>query len=63
MNISEVYMLRDNLWMFYAGLSYPSLFAQIADYEWHLNANKITERSYPYTPQQSAEVLFNWVKE
>ena len=56
-------MLSGNLWMFYAGLSYPSLFAQIADYEWHLNANKITERSYPYTPQQSAEVLFNWVKE
>ena len=59
MNISEVYMLRDNLWMFYAGISKPYLYTQRGNHRWYLRGDEIRESSYSYSTQALSESLFN----
>ena len=58
MNIGEVYTRNRNLRDFYLGMSYPYLYIKIGDRAWFLTDDKITERSYPYNPQQLSEWLF-----
>ena len=55
MNISEVDMLSDNLRMLYHGMSYPILLILIGGHAWYLTDDKITKRSFSYTPQQLSE--------
>lgn len=61
MNISEVDMLSDNLRMLYHGMSYPILLILIGGHAWYLTDDKITKRSFSYTPQQLSEDLFYWL--
>lgn len=61
LNISEVYMLNDNLREFYRGMPEPYLNTLIGDHMWDLSEGKIAKRSFSYIPRQLSEWLFNWV--
>lgn len=62
MNINEVNVLSRNLREVYRGSSDPHLGIQIGDHVWYYDEDKITERSFSYTPQELSERLFYWVK-
>ncbi len=55
-------MLSGNLWEFYHAFPKPHLGIQIGDHVWYYDEDKITERSFSYTPQELSERLFYWVK-
>ncbi len=59
MNISEVYMLSDNIWEFYFGRAYTLFFFPTGNHMWDLRKGEIMESSFSYTPQD----LFDWVFE
>ena len=63
MNIREVDMLSGNLWEFYHAFPKPYLRVQTGGHVWYYDKDKITRYSYPHTPQELSEWLFNWVKE
>lgn len=58
MNITEVYMLNDNLWWFYHEDSASSRFIQAGRRGWYLTDNEITGRPYPFTPRDLSDVLY-----
>ena len=56
-------MLSGNLWEFYHAFPKPYLRVQTGGHVWYYDKDKITRYSYPHTPQELSEWLFNWVKE
>lgn len=62
MNMGEVFTLNRNLRFICMGIETPHLYLRVGSFEGTLSNNEITRYTYILTPQESSEMLFDWVE-